>query len=334
MSDTTATTKKQELAVTDKRFFEPLKEDWLAQSGLSEGEFMKEISFAIQHIHKTPLLLKCTQVSILRSVINLAQVGLTLNPVSKFAYLIPRYNGKTKEMECVLEPDYRGFCKLLTDSGAVTSLTANVIYEGDKAIVDLASPEKVKEHIPYFMVGQGKGKIIAVYSIATLPDGSKHFEGMSYGDVLEIRDRSESYKAFMAGKIPTCIWVSDEQEMCRKTVIKRHYKYLPKSQGMEKFEKAVELDNELHGFREAMDFGLQNYVEGLIHNSTLDAEKKLKLEQQLYNFEYKDQAFKMIDMLKDCQPVPGRDYTPHTVKEQGEAIRNAVDLDDFKERNR
>lgn len=334
MSDTTATTKKQELAVTDKRFYEPLKSDWLAQSGLAEGEFMKEVSFAVQHIHRNPYLLNCTKVSVLRAVTNLAQVGLTLNPVLKFAYLIPRYNSKSKELECVLEPDYRGLIKLLTDSGAVTSIQANIIHEGDQCLIDMADPNFVKEHIPYFMTGKGKGNTIAAYSLATLKDKSKHFEGMSFADILEIRDRSESYKAYLDKKIPTCTWVTDLHEMCRKTVIKRHSKYLPKSNGMERFEKAVALDNEVHGFREAMDFGLQNYVESLIHNSTLDAEKKLKLEQQLYNLEYKDQAFKMIDMLKDCQPVPGRDYTPHTVKEQGEAIRNAVDLDDFKERKK
>lgn len=324
--------KKQELAVTDKGFYLKLQDDWIQQSGLTEGHFMKEVSFAIQIAHKNPSLQKCTPQSVLRSVINLAQVGLTLNPIMKLCYLIPRWNGSISALECVLEPDYRGLAKLLTDSGAVKSIVAKCVYEGDQCVLDEVAG--VKEHIPHYMLNKDKGKIVAVYSLAHLPDGTTHFEGMSYKDVMDIRDRSESYKAVLAKKISTCTWITDEGEMCRKTVIKRHSKYLPKSNGMERFEKAVALDNEVHGFREAMDFGLQNYVEGLIHNSTLDAEKKLKLEQQLYNLEYKDQAFKMIDMLKDCQPVPGRDYTPHTVKEQGEAIRNAVDLDDFKERKK
>lgn len=333
--DTTpAATTKQDLQITDKRFYQPLKEDWIAQSGLSEGEFMKEVSFAIQHIHKTPMLQKCTQVSILRSVINLAQVGLTLNPISKFAYLIPRYNSRSKEMECVLEPDYRGLTKLLTDSGAVTSIMAEVIYEGDKISIDKASVEKVKEHVPHFLNGKPKGKIIAVYSLATLPDGSKHFEGMSYEDVMEIRDRSESYKAFKAEKISTCIWITDEQEMCRKTVIKRHYKYLPKSAGLEKFEKAVELDNTIHGFEEEMDYGMFQFVESLIHNSTFNDEKKQKLLSEMGKLGKRSDAYKMIEELKEHQPIMGRDVTPHTVKEQGIAIQNAADLDDFKERNK
>ncbi len=50
--------------------------------------------------------------------------------------------------------------------------------------------------------------------------------------------------------------------------------------------------------------------------------------------QYKDEAYKMIDELKEHQPIPGRDFTPHTVKEQGEAIRNAADLDDFKEQRK
>lgn len=327
------TGKKSELAITQKEFYVQIKDDWIAQSGLNESSFMKEVSFALQIIARNPFLLNCTKVSVLRAIANVAQIGLSLNPVLKLSYLIPRYNRSSKELECVLEPDYRGLAKLLTDSGAVTSIQANIINEGDECLIDLAHPDKVVKHVPHFMKGQRKGKIIAVYSLATLKDGSKHFEAMPYEDIMEIRGRSESYKAYLEKKI-SCTWITDEGEMCRKTVIKRHSKYLPKSNGMEKFEKAVQLDNDVHGFRESMDFGLQTYVESLIHNSTLDAEKKLKLENQLYNLEYKDQAFKMIDMLKDCQPIPGRDYTPHTVKEQGEAIRNAVDLDDFKERKK
>jgi len=328
MSDT------KEISVVDKQFFAPLREDWIAQSGLSEAEFMREVSFAVQHLHKNPYLQECTRASILRSVINLAQVGLTLNPISKLAYLVPRWNGTLKVKECVLEPDYRGLVKLLTDAGSVKSVTVNLIYEGDLCDVDMATEQKVLKHVPYFLNGRDKGAIIGVYSIATLPDDSKHFEPMSFGEVCEIRDRSESYKAYMAKKIPTCIWVTDVGEMCRKTVLKRHTKYLPKSNAMEKLDKAIDLDNQVHGFEEPVDFGMMTFVEGLIQNSTLNSEHKEKLFKEMAALESKTQAFKMIDYLKECQPIVGRDYTPHTVKEQGEAIRNAVDLDDFKERNR
>lgn len=45
-----------------------------------------------------------------------------------------------------------------------------------------------------------------------------------------------------------------------------------------------------------------------------------------------EEAQVMIRELVECQPIPGRDSTPHTVEDQGRAIRFAADLDDFKER--
>jgi len=323
-----------QLTIQDKAFYSPIKEQWIKQAGLTEGEFDKEISFAIQHIHKNPYLKECDQLSVLRAVTNLAQVGLTLNPISKYAYLIPRFNGKTKKLECVLDPDYRGLVKLLTDSGVVKSMDAHVVYEGDEFDFDYASVKKVTKHRPYFLNGKDRGKIVCAYSIATLKDESFHCEIMSYKEITDIRDRSESYKAFMDKKVKSCIWVSDEPEMCRKTVIKRHYKYLPKSDGMERFEKAVELDNDVHGFNEPVDFGIVTLIEQMIHNSGFADKKKEHFTNRMLKLESKSEAFKMIDELKDSQPIIGLDRPAVPQYEISEAVRNAADRDDFAERKK
>jgi len=318
-----------ELTVIEKKFYEPLKTDWIAQSNLSEADFLREVSFAIQHLHKSPYLQKAERNSVLKAVMNLAQVGLTLNPISKFAALVPRYNKDLKQVECVLEPMYQGLTKLLTDSGAVKSLESHVVYEGDDFLFDYASPDRVVKHVPFFLSGKVQGAIKAVYSKAILSDGSVHVEIMSYLDVCEIRDRSESYKAFKDGKIKTCIWISDEAEMCRKTVIKRHYKYLPKSGGLEKLEKAIELDNQVNGFDEAIDFGLLSWIETMIGQATLDAPQKEKYLKKLTTLNYKSEGFKMIDELKEYAPIMGLHSIPQSVEQQGEAIRYAVAKDDL-----
>lgn len=322
---------EQTLTVIDKKFYEPLKNDWIAQSNLSEADFLREVSFAVQHLHKSPYLQKATPQSVLKAVMNLAQVGLTLNPVSKFAALVPRYNSQTKQVECVLEPMYQGLCKLLTDSGAVMSIECHVAYEGDNIILDYSTPEKVTRHVPYFAIGKVKGNINFVYSKAKLPDGSFHAEAMSYQDILDIRDRSESYKAFKEGKTKTCIWVSDEAEMCRKTVIKRHYKYLPKSQELDKLEKAIDLDNQVNGFEEAIDFGLLSWIETMIGQATIDAPQKEKFLDRLSKLEYKSQGYKMIDELKEYAPILGLHSTPHGVEDIGKAARYMADKDDLHE---
>lgn len=322
---------EQTLTVTDKKFYEPLKMDWVAQSTLTEADFLREVSFAIQHLHKSPYLQKADPKTVLKAVMNLAQVGLTLNPISKFAAIVPRFNSSTKQVECVLEPMYQGLCKLLTDSGAVSSIECHVAYEGDDVILDYSKAEKITKHTPYFAIGRVKGNINFVYSKAKLPDGTFHAEAMSYNDILEIRDRSESYKAFKDGKTKTCIWVSDEPEMCRKTVIKRHYKYLPKSKELDKLEKAIDLDNQVNGFDEAIDFGLLSWIETMIGQATLDSPAKEKFLNRLTKLEFKSQGYKMIDELKEYAPIMGLHSIPQNVEEQGKAIRYQVEKDDLHE---
>lgn len=322
------------LTVIEKKFYEPIKMDWIAQSNLSEPDFLREVSFAIQHLHKSPYLQKAEPTSVLKAVMNLAQVGLTLNPISKFAALVPRYNNQTKQVECVLEPMYQGLAKLLTDSGTVTNIQCHVVYEGDDFVFDYSSPDQVVKHKPYFTIGKEKGKLICVYSKAFLSDSSIHSEIMSYQDVCDIRDRSESYKAYKDGKTKSCIWVSDEPEMCRKTVIKRHYKYLPKSGGLDKLEKAIELDNQVNGFEEEVDFGMVTWIENMIHQAQLDDKRKEHFIKRMNNLQYKSEAHKMVEELSEFQPIVGIHRTPHTVAEIGMAAKNAADRDDFYERKK
>lgn len=284
-----------------KATFEVIKTDFIKQSGLNAETFQKEVSFAVQHVRKNQALQGCSRESILMSVLNIAQVGLTLNPVSKYAYLVPRYNRKANQMECCLEPSYIGLVKLLTDASLVKSIQCNIIYEGDDVIVDLASAEKVIKHTPYLFTGKDKGRIIAAYSQATLSDGSKHVEIMSYKEIQDIREVSESYKAYKDGKVKSCVWVDHEGEMVRKTVIKRHFKYLPKSGGDEKLESAIELDNNINGFRERITHNDIDYTNELIRTSSFDEDKKCLYERELASMEYRDQVYPMMDMLRDNQ---------------------------------
>ncbi len=100
--------------------------------GLPQETVMREISFALQALNKNSYLRSCSRESILTSVLNSAQVGLTLNPVSKEAYLVPHKG------ECVLYPGYGGLIKLIVDAGAVSHIVANVVYEMDDFEMNIA----------------------------------------------------------------------------------------------------------------------------------------------------------------------------------------------------
>jgi len=96
-------------------------------------------------------------------------------------------------------------------------------------------------------------------------------------DIDEIKTRSETYKAYLEGKIKSCTWVSDYGEMARKTVIKRIYKYLPRTERMEKIDEAIKHDNSDFGASDAQVY----YIENLLNNSTLDERQRSSLEMEV-----------------------------------------------------
>jgi recombination protein RecT len=279
--------------------FGVIKQDFIRQSnGLSEDDFWREASFAMQHINNNAYLATADKNSFIKAVLNVAQVGLTLNPVMKEAYLVPRYNAKKKCVDAVLDPSYQGLCKLITNTGTVKSITAHVVYEGDEIDYDIAFAEKVRSHKPYYTVGKKKGDVLFVYTIAIMHDGTILSEAMGKDEIHDIRERSESYKSFKDGKTKSCIWVSDEAEMMRKTVIKRHFKYLPKSKNVEHAFKAIELDNKANGY--TITESQTSRIERLLHNSAIDEDTKCRIEREMFDYDQME-ASQCIEFLEQHQ---------------------------------
>lgn len=298
-----------EIANISPKLFEPIREKFVQ---LSDAETLqREVSFACQILAKNDYLAKSAPHTIQAAVLNVANIGLSLNPVLKYAYLVPRYSNASRSVECYLEPSFQGLAKLWTDTGCGKSIVPQLIWEGDEVEVDLASAEKVKKHVPFVLTGKDQGKVVAVYSIATLQDGSRECEIMSAKQVYEIRDRSESYKKFKEGKLQSCIWVTDEGEMFRKTVIRRHFKNLPKSHAFEQVAKAVKLDEE--------DYGLEdwqwNKIDRLVHTAHIPEDRRSEIMNGMEKYSKADAAM-CIEYLEMNQPP---DMMKH-LKEQ--AIRD------------
>lgn len=245
-----------DLAVVKPEDFEPLKQKMLAL--IDEPTYLKEISFALQALNNSDYLKKCSKTSILTAVYNTATTGLSLNPILKFAALIPRYVGG--QTVAVLDPMYQGLVKLVTDTGNVKSCYAYCVYEGDEFAPTYGTTVGI-HHVPKF---QKDAKITHAYAVAILPDGKMQIEIMAKDDLDYIRGYSESYKAFIAKKIKTCIWVEHEGEMCKKTVLKRLVKYLPKTDQYEKLATAIDLDNKDY----EISGGQQDYLLSLLAQST------------------------------------------------------------------
>ena len=195
--------------------------------------FKKEAAFALQIFQGNDYLTKMNPDSIKNAIVNVALTGLTLNPVMKFAYLVPR-KGK-----CVLDVSYMGLIKILTDTGSIKNIEAKLVHANEPFEIEQGTNPYIKHGIA---PTPDKGDIIGVYSIATLNDGSTSVEWMYYQDIVAVANRSESVKSGKASP-----WKTDFAEMCRKTVVKRHYKYLPKSDRAILASTAIDIDHENNG---------------------------------------------------------------------------------------
>lgn len=271
--------------------------DRLKELGLDEITVKKEVSFALQAVNKSPHLLECDPKSIAEAVVNIANTGLSLNPVLAEAYLVPRFDKRTRTKYAVLEPSYKGLAKLAMEAGAVKRINAQLVYEQDIFEIDLADDQKPVTHKPYLK--DDRGELLGVYCLSTLPDGSKQVEWMERQEVYQIREASESYKAFQAGRIKSCVWIDHEGEMFRKTVVRRAQKYLPKvdSTKYEQFQNAIALDQ--------LDYKAtvnQYYrIESLLRSANITPEQADQIEDLLKTELTSIEASNWISYLKENQ---------------------------------
>lgn len=181
------------------------------------------VKVTLSAISRNPELLACSQESVFFAVIQAAELGLEFGSVLGHAYLVPFKNKNTRRLEATFIPGYRGLIALSRRSGQIESIEAHVVKEKDHFKVRFGT-EPVIEHEPY--LGDEPGKTVAAYMVAKLRDGGKQVEVMTRAQLLAVKNRSA---AANAGP-----WVTDEDEMFRKTVVKRGWKYLPMSLEMQK----------------------------------------------------------------------------------------------------
>lgn len=310
----------QELVKYSQSDFKDVQ-DRMRKLGLPSNIIMREVSFALQIINNSKDLAQCSKESILSAVTNIANIGLTLNPAAKEAYLISRWNNKKNCKEAALEPSYVGLQKLVMENSGVSSIVTHVVYENDEFSIDLANTHKPVTHKPC-LIKNKRGAMIGAYSVASLQNGDHQPEWMDIDTIYEIRARSEGYKAYIDGKIKTCVWVSDESEMCRKTVIKRIVKYLPRTGATEKLDEAIQIDNQDYG----ATFTQGNTIEDLLINANISPEKSQELWSRLNSGMSFYEASEIIEFLKanQLQNTPQLNGTKR-IKDLEFAVKESVE---------
>lgn len=217
------------------------KKDYLAKCLPKHLTAERVIKVALLAASRTPTLLNCTPESFVLAVIQASQLGLEAGSPLGEAYLVPYKD------QCTLIVGYRGLIALARRSGEIEAIEAHVVHAKDtlKLAYGLDAelvhtpwmptpPENLDELAGEALAEWEKnahpGPMTAVYAVARLKGGVRQVEVMTRAEVDAIRRRSRA-----SGSGP---WVTDYEEMAKKTVVRRIAKYLPMS-----IEMAAALDD-------------------------------------------------------------------------------------------
>ena len=221
MSETT-------LAKHEKNVFELLQSniflDRLMHSIPNSLDPKRAVQLAITLIKSSKALRECTPISLMACVVSSAQLGLDLDKLLGHCYMVP-FKG-----EATLIVGYRGFTHLMYQSGIVKAISAEVVRPGDKFRITLGSDRKLI-HEPKLTTGEGHSNYenwLGSYAVAHFLIGGSEFEYMTSEQIEAVRARSQSWRAWKREQKETP-WVTDAEEMWRKTPIRRLAKRMPVS---------------------------------------------------------------------------------------------------------
>lgn len=177
-------------------------------------------NIALTVIRSNPTLLECSVPSLLGAVVQAAQLGLEPGLIGH-CYFVPFNNKKKINGKDVWQKDvqfligYKGMIDLARRSGHMKNIYAYTVHENDEFEYELGLEPKL-HHKP--AIGD-RGALIYVYGVAHFKDGGYHMEIMSKTEIERIKGSS---KAGQYGP-----WKDHYEEMAKKTVIRRMFKYLP-----------------------------------------------------------------------------------------------------------
>jgi len=175
---------------------------------------------AITEFRMNPALTECSVPSVLGYFMQAAACGLEPASVLGQCYPVPFNNKKTGARECQFLLSYRGMLSIARRSGEIASVIAETVHEKDEFEIAYGlEPNLV--HKPH--IGDNPGAMIGAYCVV-------RFKGEGVEPLIKFMPKAEidahrkRSKASSSGP-----WVTDYEEMAKKTVFRSVFKWLPVS---------------------------------------------------------------------------------------------------------
>jgi phage RecT family recombinase len=211
-------------------------------------QLLEQAAVSIATSERPDSITNCCQVSILDSLTVCASLDLSIQKAMGECYLVP-FAGI-----CTAMIGYRGFIKLLVNTGFVSHIESVLVYEGETFEYNRDENGAHWRHLPDIRKQGHDELVVACYAAGypTHPGASPLFELLNKEELEKVKRSSAAVRSGKKG--PYDFWAT---EMMRKAPIRRLQKYMPKTAdnlGYEILAHAVEHDNkafDLAGYAEA-----------------------------------------------------------------------------------
>lgn len=241
-NQSTALTPQKERMVKLSNFLVEKADDFREVATIDPDKFLRVVKNAVL---RDPEIAEASMQSVYLECMKAMNDGLVLD--GREAVLTRFRTNKRKKIdgrwvdnfqtEVAYIPMMAGIMKRVRASGEIKAWTVELVYaeEYKQGRFDyVASPDPMITHRP-IIVGE-RGPVVAAYSAVKLADGSHHYEVMTRAqlDAIKMRTKSKRTKNVDGREVTeiTGPWATDEEEMFRKSVIRRHSKRLPVSSGL------------------------------------------------------------------------------------------------------
>lgn len=183
----------------------------LADSGVEPRLFLETCRRALM---RDPELINTDPASFIQAALNCAADGLI--PDGRKAAIV-RYKSSAQYV-----PMYQGLLDVAYRSGNFKSIEAHVVYQGDEFDYEMGDNPFIHHKRS---LESSDTVIIGAYAIAKTTNGGVFREVMGKADLVKVRAVSRATKG------PNVDWPG---EMARKAPVRRLWKFLPKTQAMDR----------------------------------------------------------------------------------------------------